>query len=155
MGSETMAAVIGGICGALAGGLVSYLIWLLQQPRQRKESLIQEKMKQRWDSATSLLRLVTELNHGLQNIRTGRTRPYVELGETYRKQLREEARKNIPLLGDQVAGLVHELTGLYEKLYMEIESDRQPDDQLYNAITVQEGRTREAIELELRSPVRS
>ena len=134
---------------------MSYLIWRLQLPAERREALIREMMKKRWETGQELFRFLAELKHGLPYILGSdkdRRDLYLSRGREDRQKAREETRKGQPLLGNRVTQLVQELTDRYESVYSAVEAGKKPEEQL-EGIAALDRQAHGAIETELMSPM--
>jgi hypothetical protein len=132
MESGLLDAVIGGVSGALAGGLVSWLF---------------DRSKKRSDASLSLVQLLREMDHALDHIDKGHD-DYVGKGRSYGIKLRKEARKHIPYLGTAVSDNVHDLTDQYEKLYRDLATNKVGEQRagLVQSLHDKTEKVREAIE---------
>jgi hypothetical protein len=109
-------AIIGAAGGSLCTGVVGYILWQVRRPVERRDSLMQKKMHDRWDASVTLKSSLAELEHARQHIVRGEV-GWVEKARRHRQRARECARASVPLLGEDVKSAVIDYTDVCEEVF--------------------------------------
>lgn len=129
MASNLALSLISAAAGAACAGGVGYITWRVRRPLERRDSLIQKKMNDRWDAYVGLRSSLAEMQHACEHILRGHV-DYVEHGRRHRQQARERARASVPLLGEAVTTAVMTYTDLCEALFVVSETGADVEDNM-------------------------